>query len=151
MPLDSPFHPWSFLRECISTTNGPYGEILGNHYDMSGKGWTDRELFSHWLKKHFLRYAVPGRLLLLDSHSSHYIWTSQHWVSAGGCCDLFCLPPHTTQESQLLNCTAFGPLKWHWSNAYHNFQQHNLGRVVTKFTFSRVFAQPWQRLSHQRT
>ena len=56
---------------------------------------------------------------------------------------LFCLPPHITQDSQPLDCTVFGPLKRQWSNACHEFQQHNPGMVVTKFTFSRVFAQAW--------
>ena len=34
----------------------------------------DQELFRHWLKDHFLKYAVPSRplLLLMDGHSSHY-------------------------------------------------------------------------------
>jgi len=49
------------------------GEVTGTIYGMSEKGWTDQELFLHWLK-HFLKYANPGRplLLLLDGHSSHF-------------------------------------------------------------------------------
>ena len=50
------------------------GEVPGTLYGMSGKGWTDQELFKHWLKNQFLKYAVRPRplLLLLDGHSSHY-------------------------------------------------------------------------------
>lgn len=49
-------------------------EIPGTYYNMSGKGWTDQELFRHWLSNHFIKYAVPGWpiILLLDGHSSHY-------------------------------------------------------------------------------
>ena len=38
------------------------GKMSGTHiyYGMSNKGWTDQELFMHWLKDHFLKYAVPG-------------------------------------------------------------------------------------------
>lgn len=41
------------------------GEVPGTYYGMSGKGWTDQELFHHWLKDHFLRYAVSQRPLFL--------------------------------------------------------------------------------------
>ena len=47
------------------------GEVPGTIYGMSGKGWTDQD---YWLK-YFLKYASPGRpllLLLLDGHSSHF-------------------------------------------------------------------------------
>ena len=120
------------------------GEVPGTFYGMSDKGWTDQELFSHWLKDHFLRYAVPGRplLLLLDGHSSHYEPASIELAREEGVI-LFCLPPHTTQDSQPLDCTVFGPLKRHWSNACHDFQQRNPGMMITKFNFSRVFSEAW--------
>ena len=47
------------------------GEVPGTYHGMSGKGWTDQELFGHWLKKHFLKYAVPGRPLLLLLARAH--------------------------------------------------------------------------------
>lgn len=34
------------------------GEVQGTYYGMSGKGWTDQELFRHLLKDHFLPYQV---------------------------------------------------------------------------------------------
>ncbi len=50
------------------------GEVPATYHGMSGKGWTDQELFKHWLQDHFLKYAVQSRplLLLIDGHSSHY-------------------------------------------------------------------------------
>lgn len=82
---------------------------------MSGKGWTDQELFRHWLKDHFICYAVPGHplLLILDGHSSHHEPISIEMAGEEGII-LFCLPPHSTQNSQPLNCTVFGPLKRHY-------------------------------------
>ena len=49
------------------------GEISGTLYGMSGKGWTDQELFLYW-PRHFLKYANPERslLLILDGHSPHF-------------------------------------------------------------------------------
>ena len=56
---------------------------------------------------------------------------------------LFCLPPHTTQDSQPLDCTVFGPLKRHWSDVCHEFQQHHPGMVISKLNFSGLFAKAW--------
>ena len=83
------------------------GEIPGTLYGMSGKGWTDQELFKHWLKNQFLKYAVGSRplLLLLDGHSSHYEPESVEFARSQDVI-LFCLPPHTTQDSQPLDCTV---------------------------------------------
>ncbi len=120
------------------------GEFPGTYYGMSGKGWTDQELFGHWLKDHFLKYAVPGQplLLILDGHSSHYEPASVELARKEGVI-IFCLPPHTTQDSQPLDCTVFGPLKRHWSDVCHDFQQSNPGMVISKFNFSRLFAEAW--------
>ena len=122
------------------------GEVPGTYYGMSGKGWTDQELFRHWLQNHFLKYAVPGRplLLLLDGHSSHYEVRSVEIAKEEGVI-LFCLPPHTTQDSQPLDCTVFGPLKRHWSDVCHSFLHHHPGVIISKFNFSRLFSEAWMR------
>ena len=95
------------------------GEVPGTIYGMSEKGWTDQELFLHLLK-HFLNYANPQR------HEKQVI--------------ILCLSPHTTRESQPLDSTVFGPLKKHWTDICHDFQQANPGAVLTKYSFSRLFS-----------
>ena len=122
------------------------GEVPGTYYGMSGKGWTDQELFRHWLKDHFVPNAVPGRplLLILDGHSSHYEPVSIELAREEKII-LFCLPPHTTQDSQPLDCTVFGPLKRHWSGVCHDFQQAHPGMVISKLNFSKLFAEAWLR------
>ena len=111
---------------------------------MSDKGWTDQELFKHWLKDHFLKYTVSGRplLLLLDGHSSHYEPASVELAREEGVI-LFCLPPHTTQDSHPLDCTVFAPLKRHWSDVCHQFQHYHPGMVISKLNFSGLFAEAW--------
>ena len=49
-------------------------EVTGTSYGLSDSGWITTPLFEGWLIDHFLKYAVPGRplLLLLDGHSTHY-------------------------------------------------------------------------------
>lgn len=50
------------------------GEVPDTLHGMSEKGWTDMELFNHWMQDHFMRQIPPARpvMLLLDGHSSHY-------------------------------------------------------------------------------
>ncbi len=122
------------------------GEVPGTLYVTSESGWMDNELFFEWFSKHFLKHASPCRplLLLLDGHSSHYTLdlikeARQHGVI------IFCLPPHTTADSQPLDTSVFGPLKIHWSNEYRQYIFDHPGRVITKFQFSTLFSRAWTK------
>ena len=119
------------------------GEVPGTLHGMSDSGWMDGELFSNWFSNHFLHHAVSSRpLLLLDGHSSHYTLdlvktAAEHEVV------IFCLPPHTTADSQPLDTSCFGPLKTFWSEACRKYLASNPGRVITKFQFSHLFSDAW--------
>lgn len=63
---------------------------------------------------------------LLDGHSSHFKPQCIHFAKDNQII-IFCLPPHTTHECQLLDCGLFGPLKQHWQRACHSFYQKNPG------------------------
>ena len=115
------------------------GEIPGTTYGLSDKGWVDKELFKGWLTDHLLTYAVGARplLVLLDGHSSHYQpdlirYAKEHQII------LFCLPPHTSHESQPLDVSIFKSLKSNWQDACHKYMQTNPGRIVTKYRFSEL-------------
>ena len=122
------------------------GEINGTTYGLSDKGWVDTKLFQGWLTDHFLPNAVGTRplLLLLDDHSSHYqpdliTFAKDHDII------LFCLPPHTTHESQPLEASVFKPLKQNWQDVCHRYMQDNPCKVVTKYQFSALLNQAWQQ------
>jgi hypothetical protein len=120
------------------------GEVPGTLYGMSDSGWMDSELFSNWFSNHFLKHAVSSRplMLILDGHSSHYTLelvntAAEHDVI------IFCLPPHTTADSQPLDTSCFGPLKTYWGKVCQEFMFTNPGRAITKFQFSKLFAEAW--------
>ena len=122
------------------------GEVAGTRYGLSstGWGWVDRDLFKGWLVEHFLKFAVGGRplLLVLDGHSTHYQpelikYARKHEII------LFCLPPHTTHESQPLDASVFKPLKSHWHEACHSFVEKNPGKSITKYNFSVLLNMAW--------
>ena len=120
------------------------GEVAGTTYGLSEKGWVDTELFRGWLVDHFLKHAVAARplFLLLDGHSSHYQPDLIHFAKDHNIV-LFCLPPHTTHESQPLDTTVFGPLKRNWQSVCHQYMQSNPGKIVTKYQFSALLNKAW--------
>ena len=99
-------------------------EVPGTRYGLSDKGWITTDLFEGWLTEHFLEFAVRGRplLLLLDGHSTHYQPEVIRFARQNDVI-MLCLPPHTTHETQPLDCGVFAPLKSHWSSVCHDFIQ----------------------------
>jgi hypothetical protein len=122
------------------------GEVPGTLYGMSDSGWMDMELFYQWFSDHFLKHASPCRplLLLLDGHSSHFTLDLIKKAREQGVV-IFCLPPHTTADSQPLDTAVFGPLKTHWNNACRQYMFEHPGRVISKFQFSTLFSQAWPK------
>ncbi len=93
-----------------------------------------------------MQHAVTSRplFLLLDGHSSHYTLDLIQ-TAADNDVVIFCLPPHTTADSQPLDTSCFGPLKVYWSEACRLFMFANPGCVVSKFQFSSLFSQAWSK------
>ena len=122
------------------------GEVPATLYGMSSSGWMDQELFADWFLYHFLEHAVKSRplMLLLDGHSSHYTLelvklAAEHQVV------IFCLPPHTTADSQPLDTTCFKPLKSYWVDVCRKYLFAHPSQVITKFLFSALFANAWSQ------
>ena len=83
-------------------------------------------------------------LLLLDGHSSHFQpeliqYAKDHDII------VFCLPPHTTHESQPLDASVFRSLKQHWQDVSHTYMQSNPGKLITKYNFSPLLNQAWSK------
>ena len=127
-------------------------EVVGTAYGLSANGWVDSELFKGWLSEHFIAHAVGARplLLLLDGHSSHYQPELISYAREFGII-IFCLPPHTTHESQPLDASVFKSLKQNWQNACHNFIQSNPSLAITKYRFSGLFNAAWGKTMNPTT
>ena len=123
------------------------GEVPGTTYGTSQKGWVDTQLLKGWLTDHFLHFAMSARplLLLLDGHSSHFQpeliqYAKEHDII------IFCLPPHTTCESQPLDASVFRSLKQHWQNVSNSYTQSNPGKLIMKYNFSPLLNQAWSKM-----
>ena len=122
------------------------GEVPETLYGMSDSGRMDQDLFAKWFSSHFLKHAVPGRplLLLVDGPSSHFKLELIQTAAEKNVV-IFCLPPHTTADSQPLDTSVFGPLKSCWSQACREYMFSHPGCAVTKFQFSCLFRQTWSK------
>ena len=112
-------------------------------YGLSENGWITRELFDLWFCHYFLAYTPPVRLILLilDGYSSYYNPMTFHTAADGAI--LFCLPPHTTHLTQLLDKGCFSPLKAFWREECYRYRKENIGKVVTRFQFCQVYSRTW--------
>ncbi len=100
------------------------GKVSGTYYGMSGKGWTDQELFHHRLMDHFTKYAVRGQpiLLLLDGHSFHYEpgsieMAQKDDTSHNSRLSAFRLYCFWTAEMPLVRCLSQIPTEESWHGA----------------------------------
>ena len=122
------------------------GEVPGTIYGLNDSGWMDKEIFELWFLYHCLVYAPPMRplLILMDGHSSHF---SPQFVNKAAEEQIlvFCLPLHTTHLAQPLDKGVFSPLKQAWREICHDYVVKNPGKVVTRFQFSSLFGQAWQK------
>ena len=99
------------------------GEVVGTSYGLSTNGWVDSKLFKGWLLQHFVANAVGEHpiLLLLDGHSSHFQPELVQFAWEYGII-MYCLPPHTTHETQPLDASVFKSLKHNWQHALYACQ-----------------------------
>ena len=140
MLLGKLYHEWIHLQEKIKSFLSK-GEVPAMLHGMSQNGWMDQELFTEWFLYHYLKHTVSSRplMLLRDGHSSHYTLEVVKLAAAHDVI-IFCLPPHTTADSQLLDTACFKPLKTIWSDVCHKYLFANPGQVITKFlTFQGCF------------
>ena len=122
------------------------GEVPGTVYGLSDQGWIDMELFDIWFSNHFLRYAPRARplLLLLDGHSSHCCPEMINLAAAEQVI-IFALPPNTTHLTQPLHKCCFGPLKVCWKEACQDYIKKNPGKVVSRYSLSKIFSEAWMK------
>ena len=130
-------------RKSITPTHAK-GEVGGTTYAFSSKGWMDSVIFDGWFANHFLRWLPMDRpiLLLLDGHSSHFCPETLRNAAEQEII-VFALPPNTTHLSQPLDKGCFGPLKMRWRQVCHKYMSENPGKIVTRYSFSELFAEAW--------
>ena len=86
---------------------------------VSENGWTDDFLCEEWFCTVFIPQSKACNasgapiLLILDGHGSH-ITKAIRQLTIDNNIEIFCLPAHTTHQTQPLDVGIFGPLQLHW-------------------------------------
>ena len=115
-------------------------------YAKSESGWVDSELFLEWIRRIFLKFAVPQRplLLIIDVHKTHLTLDCIDICRTNNII-LFCLPPHSTHALQPLDISVFKSLKTHFATTLRAVCFSKKDFVVSKRDFARVFKDPCEK------
>lgn len=104
---------------------------------MSDTGYSNTEIFSSYIKEHFIKY-VQSRdheqsiLLLYDGHRSHISLSPIGWAQKNNIV-LFVLPPHISHILQPMDVGCFGPFKTMYQQEVHKCMRHSICRSVTRY------------------
>lgn len=110
---------------------------------MSKNGWTDDFLCTQWFCETFIPHATERNtlgapiLLIYDGHGSHTM-AEMHKLAEKHNIELFCLPPHTTHQTQLLDVGIFGPLQQCWMEQCDAILKET-GKEICKVNFVREY------------
>ena len=120
------------------------------NFKQTEKGWMTAELFYEFMVD-FHAYCVDEGIpfpviMYIDGHSSHISLATSEFCSEKEIV-LYCLPPNCTHVLQPCDFALFGPLKSFWKSAVKEWQLENLGRVVEKDTFPKVFRGAWEKVT----
>ncbi|XP_048252703.1 MFS-type transporter clz9-like [Haliotis rufescens] len=112
------------------------GSTPGAAGTVSDSGWSNTEIFQHYLTEHFLKHAVAASadsplLIVYDGHRSHVSiplieWARQHHII------LFVLPAHTSHVLQPMDVGCFGPFAKIYNNLRHTYMRENATSSVDK-------------------
>ena len=124
------------------TTNAPADTLFG----VSNSSFIDAELFETWFERQFLTNLPPARpvLLVMDGHSSH-LTLKIIKLAKSNSVHIFCLPPHTTNQTQPLDKAVFKSMKAGHNRLCQKFMRENPGRVITRYDFCQIFKEVYNR------
>lgn len=127
------------------------GAPTGSGGEMSSNGWSNSEVFTHYLTTHFATYAglrtqEDGHktLILYDGHRSHVLLTLTEWAKEHNVI-LFVLPPHSSHLTQPLDVGVFGPFKRMLHAECQTYMRQHPGISITKHDIAKLTATPYTR------
>ena len=113
------------------------GSTPGCDGTVSDTGYSNTEIFSHYVKNHFLKYVQSRSeshplLLLYDGHRSHIGLSLIQWARQNNII-LFVLPPHTSHILQPMDVGCFGPFETLYQQEAHKLMRKTTGRSITRY------------------
>lgn len=128
------------FKDCMTT--GVSEGVLGL---ASGNGWMKNDKFIRVLE-HFIHHARPTSnkpvILILDNHRSHLSVEALEFAKEKHV-HVLTLPPHTSNKTQPLDRTVFGPFKTHFNAAANALMMKRPGKNITIYDMGMLMDQAW--------
>jgi len=123
--------------------------FAGTDGTVSPSGWSNGEIFRHYLENHILKFASGSskKLVILDGHKSHASVGLVEWALGKGIV-LFILPPHCSHILQPLDVGCFGPLQRVYDNLCHKLIRET-SATITRYNVCQVACKAYSNHSLQ--
>jgi DDE superfamily endonuclease len=134
--------PRKNFRE-VFMTGAPEGSLgLAND-----SGWMTGENFVKVLQ-HVAKYTHTSAsneiILVMDNHESHIALDSLIYAKEHGI-NIVTLPPHTSNKTQPLDISVFGPLKSYFNAFADSWLLKNPGKTISIYQMAELMGNAWQK------
>ena len=134
--------PRKNFRECLMS-GAPEGS-LGLAYPS---GWMTSDNFLKVLE-HVVKNTNCSQenqiILTMDNHDSHIAWDSVVFAKDHGI-NIVTLPPHTSNRTQPLDLSVFGPFKSFFNKAADSWMLKHPGKTITIYQMAELMGTAWQK------
>jgi hypothetical protein len=100
---------------------------------------------------HFIKYSNANignkQLLVMDSHDSHLSVEGLELAKASGVI-ILALPPNTSNKTQPLDRTVFGPFKTYYGNSCNSWMMSNAGKPLSIYQVAELAGNAWERAAN---
>lgn len=112
-------------------------------------GWMNTDLFKE-VMKHVVKKTRSSKedpiILVFDNHESHLSLESLEYAKENGV-HVLTLPPHTSQKTQPLDRTIYGPLKKYFNDEANSWMMQNPGKTITLYQMGQFIGASWTKAS----
>lgn len=114
---------------------------------VTDNGWMTSEKFLSVLE-HFVEHVQPSEsnpaILIMDNHESHLSlpaleYAKRHHIH------IITLVPHTSNKTQPLDRTVFGPVKKFYNDAAVSWMMHHPGQTISIYNIAELVKDAWLR------
>ena len=114
-----------------------HGSPEGSLGLVDSSGWMTAANFIK-VMNHFITNARPSQdhqvVLIMDNHQSHLSLS----LAKENFIHIITLPPHTSNKTQPLDRTVFGPMKTHYNQLANSWMMRNVGKLISIYQIAEL-------------
>ena len=117
-----------------------HGSPEGSLVLVDSSGWVTAANFIK-VMKHFITNVRPSKdhqvALIMDNHQSHLSYEALS-LAKENFIHIITLPPHTSNKTQPLDRTVFGPMKTHYNQLADSWMMRHVGKLITIYQIAEL-------------